>query len=46
MPTVGKGVGNPQSSAHAPNENILIEDFVAGIKHMLLLFERFGHSGA
>lgn len=46
VPAVGTGVGNPQSNAHAPNENILVDDFVAGIKHMLLLFERFGQSGA
>ena len=44
VPAVGTGVGNPQSNAHAPNENIRVDDFVLGIKHMILLFDRFGRS--
>jgi acetylornithine deacetylase/succinyl-diaminopimelate desuccinylase-like protein len=46
VPAVGTGVGNAQSNNHAPNENIIVADFVEGIKHMLWLFDRFGRSPA
>ncbi len=35
------GVGNGRSNAHAPNENIAIDDFILGIKHIALIMERF-----
>ena len=35
------GVGNARSNAHAPNENITVEDFILGIKHIALIMERF-----
>jgi acetylornithine deacetylase/succinyl-diaminopimelate desuccinylase-like protein len=44
VPAVGTGVGNPQSNNHAPNENILVRDYLEGIKHMIWLFERFGRA--
>jgi acetylornithine deacetylase/succinyl-diaminopimelate desuccinylase-like protein len=46
VPAVSTGIGNPQSNAHAPNENIVVADYLQGIKHMVLLFDRFGRSGA
>jgi acetylornithine deacetylase/succinyl-diaminopimelate desuccinylase-like protein len=46
VPAVSVGVGNPQSGAHAPNENIVVADYIQGIKHMILLFDRFGRTGA
>jgi acetylornithine deacetylase/succinyl-diaminopimelate desuccinylase-like protein len=44
VPAVSAGIGNPRSNAHAPNENIVVADYVQGIKHMILLFDRFGRS--
>jgi acetylornithine deacetylase/succinyl-diaminopimelate desuccinylase-like protein len=38
------GVGNAQSQAHAPNENILVEDYWMGIKHIAAIIERFGEA--
>ena len=35
------GVGNGRSNAHAPNENITVDDFILGIKHIALIIERF-----
>ena len=35
------GVGNGRSNAHAPNENITVDDFLLGIKHIALIMERF-----
>lgn len=42
VPAVGMGVGNAESNNHAPNENIVISDYVEGIKHMVWVFHRFG----
>ena len=42
VPAVGMGVGNADSNNHAPNENILIDDYLEGIKHMAWVFHRFG----
>ena len=41
VPAVGMGVGNAESNNHAPNENIIIDDYVQGIKHMAWVFHRF-----
>ncbi len=41
IPVVGTGVGNVASRAHAPNENILVEDYIEGIKHMAAIFQAF-----
>jgi acetylornithine deacetylase/succinyl-diaminopimelate desuccinylase-like protein len=35
------GVGNAKSQAHAPNENIIVEDFWMGIKHIAAIIDRF-----
>ncbi|MEM4971749.1 MAG: M20/M25/M40 family metallo-hydrolase, partial [Sulfolobales archaeon] len=40
-PMTGSGVGYYGSRAHAPNENIRIQDFVNGIKHVALTIIRF-----
>ena len=42
VPAVGMGVGNADSNNHAPNENIRIDDYIEGIKHMIWVFHRFG----
>lgn len=41
IPSVSVGVGNFNSNNHAPNENILIDDFVEGIKHVAAIMEDF-----
>lgn len=41
IPSVSVGVGNFASNNHAPNENIVIEDFIQGIKHMAAIIEDF-----
>lgn len=35
------GVGNAKSQAHAPNENIILEDYFLGIKHIAAIMEQF-----
>ncbi len=34
LPVASAGVGNPDSRAHAPDENIRLVDFVKGVKHV------------
>lgn len=41
VPAVSTGVGNAESNNHAPNENVVITDFVQGIKHIALIMESF-----
>jgi acetylornithine deacetylase/succinyl-diaminopimelate desuccinylase-like protein len=41
IPAVSTGVGNAQSNTHAPNENVVVEDYVQGIKHIALIMESF-----
>jgi acetylornithine deacetylase/succinyl-diaminopimelate desuccinylase-like protein len=35
------GIGYPEGNVHAPNENIVIENFVKGVEHTALLIEHF-----
>ena len=35
------GSGHPASGAHAPNENIYVEDYINHIKHVVLIMDRF-----
>ncbi|HEU0163424.1 MAG TPA: M20/M25/M40 family metallo-hydrolase, partial [Thermomicrobiales bacterium] len=35
------GAGNARSQAHAPNENIYVDDFILAIKHVTQIIERF-----
>lgn len=40
LPTVGVGVDNPASRAHAPDENIRLADFLQNTKHVIAIIER------
>jgi acetylornithine deacetylase/succinyl-diaminopimelate desuccinylase-like protein len=45
LPAVGgAGVGHAGSRTHAPNENIRVEDFVLGIKHVAALLSSFARA--
>lgn len=44
VPTVDCGIGYPDARIHAPNENIRIEDYLAGTKAIAALLARFGES--
>ncbi|MCO5225987.1 MAG: M20/M25/M40 family metallo-hydrolase [Thermomicrobiales bacterium] len=35
------GVGHGRSQAHAPDENIYVDDFILGIKHIVAIMDRF-----
>ncbi len=35
------GVGHARSQAQAPKENIYVDDFVSGIKHICAIMDRF-----
>lgn len=35
------GVGHGRSQAHAPDENIFVDDFILGIKHIVAIMDRF-----
>jgi acetylornithine deacetylase/succinyl-diaminopimelate desuccinylase-like protein len=39
--TSGPCIGHPESNAHAPNENLLIPNFVNGIKHLASIIMNF-----
>lgn len=38
------GVGHGRSQAHAPNENIYVDDFLLGIKHIAAIMDRYAKS--
>jgi acetylornithine deacetylase/succinyl-diaminopimelate desuccinylase-like protein len=38
------GSGHPSSGAHAPNENIYVEDYIRHIKHVALIMDRFANA--
>lgn len=40
LPVASAGVGNPDSRAHAPDENIRLVDFVRGTKHVAAILDR------
>lgn len=44
VPVVTAGVSYPGSQNHAPNENIRINDFISGTKHMVRIIKNFGSS--
>ena len=45
IPSVsGPGGGNPESKIHAPNENMIVEDYINAIKGMALLYDEFARS--
>lgn len=37
------GVGHGRSHAHAPNENVYVDDFILGIKHIAAIMDRFAY---
>ena len=41
-PVADTGVGYPDSRIHAPNENIRIDDFILGAKHVAAIIHRLG----
>lgn len=42
MPVATAGIGYPGGQVHAPNENIRLDYFVAGIRHTARIIEEFG----
>ncbi|PTM59059.1 M20/M25/M40 family metallo-hydrolase [Desmospora activa] len=46
IPAVSVGVGHFASNNHAPNENIFVEDYVQGIKHIAAIIEDFAQREA
>lgn len=44
MPIATAGVDHPSHNIHAPNENISVEDFLLGARHLALIMERFARS--
>jgi acetylornithine deacetylase/succinyl-diaminopimelate desuccinylase-like protein len=43
VPVATLGGGYPGARAHAPDENLRVDDFVRGIKHMARVLVAFGH---
>lgn len=43
LPVATAGVGYPGSRAHAPNENLVIDEFVRGVKHTARILHAFGN---
>ncbi len=41
MPVVSLGSGNANSNAHAPNENIYVDDFIDGMKMIVNVLDEF-----
>lgn len=41
IPVASAGIDHPSHQIHAPNENIRVEDFLLGAKHIALVMERF-----
>lgn len=44
VPIVTAGVGYPGAQVHAPNENMVIENFVQGVKHTARILTKFGQA--
>ena len=42
LPVATAGIGYPGSNAHAPNENIVIDNFVRGVRHTARILGYFG----
>jgi acetylornithine deacetylase/succinyl-diaminopimelate desuccinylase-like protein len=42
MPVATAGVGYPGNQVHAPNENLVIENFVNGVRHTARILAEFG----
>jgi acetylornithine deacetylase/succinyl-diaminopimelate desuccinylase-like protein len=44
VPIVSAGIGYPGSQAHAPNENVRLDLYLQGAKHVARILEEFGKS--
>jgi acetylornithine deacetylase/succinyl-diaminopimelate desuccinylase-like protein len=44
LPITSAGIGYPGSLAHAPNENIVLANFITGTKHTARIVAKFGES--
>jgi acetylornithine deacetylase/succinyl-diaminopimelate desuccinylase-like protein len=44
LPVVTPGIGYPGSNTHAPDENIRIDLYLKGAKHIARIIQAFGHS--
>jgi acetylornithine deacetylase/succinyl-diaminopimelate desuccinylase-like protein len=44
VPVATAGIGHEDTRAHAPNENIIIDNLVAGIRHTTRIMDRLGAS--
>lgn len=44
LPVVTAGIGHPGSQAHAPNENIRLDLYLKGAKHIARILNEFGNS--
>ena len=42
LPIANAGIGTPDGNAHAPNENIVIAEFLRGAKHVARILARMG----
>jgi len=42
VPMASAGIGHPDSRAHAPDENIVLPNFVLGTRHVAAIIERLG----
>ena len=42
VPTAMVGIGYPGDNVHAPNENIRVQDYLEGMKYLILIIERLG----
>jgi acetylornithine deacetylase/succinyl-diaminopimelate desuccinylase-like protein len=45
LPIVTSGVGHPGSQAHAPNENVRLDLYLKGAKHIAQILRAFGNTG-
>jgi len=46
LPVVSTGIGYPGSNAHAPDENIRIDLYLKGAKHIARIIQAFGESNS
>ena len=42
LPIATAGIGYPGGQVHAPNENVRVEDYVKGAKHITRIIKKFG----
>jgi acetylornithine deacetylase/succinyl-diaminopimelate desuccinylase-like protein len=41
MPVATVGVGYPGNQVHAPNENLVIDNFISGVRHTARVMRQF-----